>query len=723
MSETKIKARGRISLAEKYPQLLKEWDYDKNVKGPEVYSYGSSKKVWWKCEKGHEWEAIIYNRIKGSGCPYCCGNVVIEGETDLLTLFPNIALDWDYEKNGMLAPSNITAHSNHKVWWKCKQGHQWKMTVNNRTLGQGCPYCSGKRVLIGFNDLVTKNPELSAEWHPTKNGKLKPQDVTTGCGKRVWWRCKLGHEWEAMVCTRSKGINCPYCSNRYVSQGFNDLLTKNPVLANEWHPTKNAPLTPSDVVSGSGISVWWECSKNHSWKAAICDRSRGTGCPICSQAKRTSIPEQIVYYYVHSVFHDTINTYIPKWLNGKEIDIYIPEIDQAIEYDGYQYHQEIERDLEKNLLVRNNSNEIIRIREPGCPELTDKAININLDKLSDDYIYLKSAIEKLFEVINEKNNLDIQIDIDIKRDWKKIEKCFKYLDVKKSLANLRPELAKEWDYEENGKLKPENVTLGSHKKVHWLCPKCKMKWAAVVKNRVNGSGCPYCAGRIPIIGINDLATTNVQLANQWNKEKNGNLKSQDVSIGSNKKIWWKCDKGHEWNARIGDRIRGDGCPYCSGHKILSGYNDLVTKQPNLALEWDYEKNKQLNPRTISPGSNNKVWWKCKKGHSWQATICSRSKGLGCPYCSNKKVLPGYNDLATKYPSLVLEWDFEQNGDIRPENVVPGTNKKVYWTCNVCNHNWQATIASRTYGHGCPVCARKRQVVTFKRNRLMNKKQL
>ena len=250
-----------------------------------------------------------------------------------------------------------------------------------------------------------------------------------------------------------------------------------------------------------------------------------------------------------------------------------------------------------------------------------------------------------------------------------------------------------------------------------------MKWAAVVKNRVNGSGCPYCAGRIPIIGINDLATTNVQLANQWNKEKNGNLKSQDVSIGSNKKIWWKCDKGHEWNARIGDRIRGDGCPYCSGHKILSGYNDLVTKQPNLALEWDYEKNKQLNPRTISPGSNNKVWWKCKKGHSWQATICSRSKGLGCPYCSNKKVLPGYNDLATKYPSLVLEWDFEQNGDIRPENVVPGTNKKVYWTCNVCNHNWQATIASRTYGHGCPVCARKRQVVTFKRNRLMNKKQL
>ncbi|MCH5314701.1 MAG: zinc-ribbon domain-containing protein, partial [Eubacterium sp.] len=104
----------------------------------------------------------------------------------------------------------------------------------------------------------------------------------------------------------------------------------------------------------------------------------------------------------------------------------------------------------------------------------------------------------------------------------------------------------------------------------------------------------------------------------------------------NKKVWWKCCKGHEWQATISDRNNGRGCPYCSGKKSLKGYNDLQTVNPTLANEWNYEKNNGLTPVDVTPGSNKKVWWKCQRGHEWQAIICNRNRGNSCPVCRKIK---------------------------------------------------------------------------------------
>ena len=133
-----------------------------------------------------------------------------------------------------------------------------------------------------------------------------------------------------------------------------------------------------------------------------------------------------------------------------------------------------------------------------------------------------------------------------------------------------------------------------------------------------------------------MQTVNPTLANEWNYEKNNGLTPIDVMPNSGKKVWWICSKGHEWQSSIDHRNNGCGCPYCSGGKVLNGYNDLQTVNPTLAKEWNYEKNNGLTPADVMPNSNKKVWWKCSKGHEWQATIGNRNKGRGCPYCSGRK---------------------------------------------------------------------------------------
>ena len=159
--------------------------------------------------------------------------------------------------------------------------------------------------------------------------------------------------------------------------------------------------------------------------------------------------------------------------------------------------------------------------------------------------------------------------------------------------------------------------------------------AATIKSRNNGSGCPFCSGRHSVTGFTDLQTVNPSLAEEWNREKNGNLKPDSFTANSGEKVWWKCSKGHEWQAPIHSRTSGHGCPYCSGRKVLNGYNDLQTINPSLSKEWNYEKNVGLTPNDVMPNSHKKVWWKCKNGHEWQAEIGSRNRGNGCPECAKQ----------------------------------------------------------------------------------------
>lgn len=276
------------------------------------------------------------------------------------------------------------------------------------------------------------------------------------------------------------------------------------------------------------------------------------------------------------------------------------------------------------------------------------------------------------------------------------------------LATCYPELARQWHPTLNSPLSPEQVLPGSHRMVWWQCDKGHV-WRAQVKSRVFGCGCPVCANREVRLLVNDLATQYPQLAAQWHPTKNGIITPDTVTPGSTRKVWWICEKGHEWQAAISSRTSGGtGCPVCAGKKVVPEENDLASEFPAIAAQWHPTKNGMLTPQQVTPYANRKVWWQCEKGHSYQAVVGARTMhGSGCPYCAGRKVLHGFNDLAVLYPKIADQWHPILNGKLTPMQVTAGSKKKVWWICDV-GHVWKAVISSRTGKHkcGCPVCAGK-----------------
>ncbi|MDN5941257.1 MAG: hypothetical protein L0H94_05175 [Nitrospira sp.] len=271
---------------------------------------------------------------------------------------------------------------------------------------------------------------------------------------------------------------------------------------------------------------------------------------------------------------------------------------------------------------------------------------------------------------------------------------------------LSEELLRSWHVLKNGELSAFKISSMSNRKVWWTCDKGH-EWQAIVANRSgkNKTGCPFCAGK-KATEPNNLAALFPQLLTEWNFGKNKTIRPDDLLPYSHKKVWWKCEKDHEWKTGIAYRTKqGSGCPYCSGRSVGSD-NSLAALYPLLAQEWHAEKNGVLSAKDVRPGTDQKVWWLCEKEHCWRAAVCSRthkSKATGCPYCSGRRATKE-NNLAVVFPELVEEWHVEKNSPLTPEMFKPGSNRKVWWRC-IKGHEWQTSPNKRTGVDktGCPFC--------------------
>lgn len=391
-------------------------------------------------------------------------------------------------------------------------------------------------------------------------------------------------------------------------------------------------------------------------------------------------------------------------LNDKtELDIFIPSAKTGIEYDGHYWHKgEVsdKREQMKYELCKEKGIRLIRI--------TDKKLENHkyCDYLIKTSFGLDKAIQELGRFVS------IPEDIDSNRDKTAIMEYYKRKMKNESFSSIRPEIAEEWNYKKNGSLTPDMFSSASSQiKVWWKCKKGH-EWRSTIAHRTYmNSKCPYCSNRRILKGYNDFLTTihSSQLLYEWDYELNNaeEIYPDSITEGSKKKVWWKCKNGHQWKSTINERKKGSSCPFCSGHRIQVGINDLATTHPSLASEWNYEKNIQLTPQMVSFGSNKKVWWKCKNGHEWQSMILSRSKGTGCPYCSGRYAVVGKTDLFTTHPKLIEEWYYEKNTEISPTDLTKGSGKKVWWKCQKCGHKWVSAVKDRINGHGCPECAKKK----------------
>ena len=394
----------------------------------------------------------------------------------------------------------------------------------------------------------------------------------------------------------------------------------------QWDEERNGPLKPSDVSRCDPARVWWRGERGHSWQLSVRTRAfNDAGCPYCG--RRLTL----------------------EGFNSAEC------LDAGI---LHLWHPIKNGDLRPSQ-ISNRTAKRIWLQCPMC-----------------GYEWRESLRGT-------------------RKESRKCPSCHgergHYLAKgSNDLGSKRPDVARQLHPELNGGLRAEDLHAHAGAMVWWRGP-CGHVWREKVSMRsmrVDDS-CPYCKNRKLLRGFNDLATTHPELVAEWDFERNGDLGPDGVKFNATKQVWRRGSCGHEWQMSPRQRAaEGLGCPHCSGHRVLAGFNDLASQHPELLAEWDWERNGDLKPTDVIANSNKRVWWKCKEGHEWSGLIANRArKGKadpGCPHCSGRKVLAGYNDLAITHPDIAAMWHPRMNKRLKPTGV-QAVSRKLAWWRGECGH--------------------------------------
>ena len=258
----------------------------------------------------------------------------------MLKVRPELFDEWDFIKNDELGIDvcSVTKGMKKNVWWECKDcDSPWYMKIIDRGKPKesNCPFCSGKRA-NHTNSLASLNPKLASQWHPVLNNNLTSHDVTCGSKKKVWWIGKCGHTWDARIADRTiKNSGCPYCNNKKVLIGFNDMWTTNPELASLLNDSNDG----YKHTQKSGKRVTWKCD---CCGEIIKDKRisktyyLGISCPKCSDGK--PYPEKFMYNALKSCNAEFEWEKIFEWSHGKRYDFYLPYCKMIIEVHGKQHY-------------------------------------------------------------------------------------------------------------------------------------------------------------------------------------------------------------------------------------------------------------------------------------------------------------------------------------------------------------------------------------------------
>lgn len=525
---------------------------------------------------------------------------------------------WDYEKNKK-GPENYTTGSDYKAWWKCKKCKlNYDAAIHiicNPKTSNGCPFCSFKRPSY-FHNLKLKYPEVTKYFLEDKNN-IKAIEVAPGSKKTYWWKCDKNHIFEntPLNMTKTDKKSCRFCNGTeaWPGESLGDLF---PILVSEIEPEFRKSFDPFKVTPGSTKKIKWKCKKNHTWVTTIWSRTgRGTGCSKCKMPY--SREELRIYTELKLIFK---NTKIRFKKFDEEIDIFIPSLDLAIEFDGYYWHLNKEqRDIEKTKKLLKNKINVIRIRENLK---TINGINIHVKTgvfENKDFLLIIKQTKKL---VSQKEFLE---KINNRLKLSKFQNDELYLKIladmpapvyENSLQAVYPKAAKKWDYSKNYPLTPDQVSKGTPQIFWFICDKKKHSYDSPVQQVVKKNhNCPFCMSK-RIDKSNSLATLFPEIAAEWHPTKNKNLLPTQVAPNYAKKIWWLCPEGDEYDGTCNKRVNSkSGCPYCSGllprkgESIKDKYPEFCNKIKRIITKGKISKKTKLV--NIGDGAHIKVAVKCK----------------------------------------------------------------------------------------------------------------
>ena len=634
---------------------------------------------------------------------------------NLKLLFPKLLAEWDHENN-LKSPEDFSPNSHFKAWWICNLEHKWQATINSRTRGHGCPFCSG-RIASPENNLTKLFPELLKEWDFKKNKTIKPSDFTKASSKEVWWICKNGHSWKSKISNRTyRNSGCPTCwsqmrgniHRKSIVSKYGSLSSNFPDIAKEWNIEKNDKLKPDEIASKSSKKVWWVCRKGHEWTASISNRTyHNSGCPFCKG--QTSKLEVRVFSELKYLFE---NVQWRKKISGQEVDIFISDFLIAIEVDGFPWHKDkMIQEKEKEQKLQKKGIILFRLRDSRL-EIYDKRqiaysnnhsllepIKNLIKLIINDFPSLKNKNIEKYLISNKFVNEDFYF---------KNVALFPNPNEESSFGIQFPKISFDWDFIKNFPIKPEQISYGSNKLYHWTCSKGHY-FHESPKARIRSNGCKICnkdeqaqhKRNLTIAKNGSLCDNYPELKDLWSL-KNKNPIS-DYSSGSHYKAFWECKYGHEWKAVIKDVASGSRCPECAPFKkTIKRKQSAIDRYNEIIKEWDFKNNFPKVPEDFTHGSGKLVWWICTKKNNYQAKINNRtSNNSNCPFCTGRKVSVE-NSFKINFPDLLQEWDALRNKR-GPEEFISGSHYKAWWKCKN-GHSWNAEIRARTQkGKQCPEC--------------------
>ena len=266
-----------------------------------------------------------------------------------------------------------------------------------------------------------------------------------------------------------------------------------------------------------------------------------------------------------------------------------------------------------------------------------------------------------------------------------------------TMLELFPEAAGLWHPTLNADAGLDKVRHSSSTSYWWLC-KCGASYQRPAIGQARSPGCPSCRRRNPILRLEEALVAHPDAFVEWHPTRNGNY-SDAIPMGSTKKFWWKCSKDHNYTMNMDLKMLGGICPHCLERTVQATPGERIASVV-LAREWVEGLNGGLKLHEAKTSRCYRYLWQCRNEHIFPMTLGARLEGRGCPYCSNRKVMPGFNDVRTRFPQISVDWDGERNA-VRPQEVL-AANRRWWWTCTN-SHTYQQTVIGRMTSRGCKHC--------------------
>ena len=648
------------------PFLLTQWDYEKNTEFDiHKMNVGSEKMVQWHCRKcNYKWPGSIVGRYNAKGsCPVCdTGKAIMPGYNDAFTRIPDLKETYDFQKNDGFDIEHQGINSEKKIWWKCKKcGREWETAIVSRKIKNadgsfGATKCPCQKTAVeGVNDIFTLVEGLKDCYDFEKNKDVNVLTLKVSSDIPLYWKCKkCGHEWVSPIFNRINRVDGGYvargCQKCYL-HGINRItsIASMPKLVKFWDFEKNTDKDVNLTSAHSNEPAHWKCRKcGYEWEASIKGRTGGSGkCPYCEE-------------------------------------------NQSVLYPG--------------------KNDVLTL----CYSATKYFDSLKNENIDLGQVYVGSTMEMAFKCPECGREWRAPLD---SRIVKKKDGTYRFKDCSCHHSGLRtqtyaeqyPRLNSIYDKNNNQKSLDKIQSTEIRDKYHWICDICGepyythfMSVIAAIKN-TNTIACPYCSHTLLRKG-ESFADAHPELVAEY--DESNTIDIYQVFPASKKEVLWKClnDQSHKWPATFAARhIGSDKCPICYPTIVRPGMNSLRAIYKDIADMWS-----DRNDRTSDEILYNSSLWvylNCPECHMEFGTFLKDfiSGKTECPYCAEKRVLPGVNSLADKYPNIAQMWS--PTNEKMASEIWPDKGNWALWICPECQGEYRAQVNKVVDGSAdCPYCA-------------------